>query len=148
MYGSSYYWNFRTSSFKQVACLILQVWRYIMSYIVSFIVNKKKNWHRNGSHSRFKSLSFSTQKVMTHRIYIYSFYSESDVIRNLHRCDCSHRKWWQRRFTLLWWCTQKMMIQEIYTALIMYTENDDTGDLHCSDDVHRKWWYRRFTLLW
>ena len=24
VYGSSYYWNFRTSSFKQVACLILQ----------------------------------------------------------------------------------------------------------------------------
>jgi hypothetical protein len=24
LYGSSYYWNFRTSSFKQVACLILQ----------------------------------------------------------------------------------------------------------------------------
>jgi hypothetical protein len=23
VYGSSYYWNFRTSSFKQVACLIL-----------------------------------------------------------------------------------------------------------------------------
>jgi hypothetical protein len=35
VYGSSYYWNFRTSSSKQVACLILQVdmywvhpWRY------------------------------------------------------------------------------------------------------------------------
>jgi hypothetical protein len=25
VYGSSYYWNFRTSSFKQVACLILQI---------------------------------------------------------------------------------------------------------------------------
>ena len=25
VYGSSYYWNFRTSSFKQVACLILAV---------------------------------------------------------------------------------------------------------------------------
>jgi hypothetical protein len=25
VYGSSYYWNFRTSSFKQVACLILKV---------------------------------------------------------------------------------------------------------------------------
>ena len=24
VYGSSYYWNFRTSSFKQVACLILK----------------------------------------------------------------------------------------------------------------------------
>jgi len=23
VYGPSYYWNFRTSSFKQVACLIL-----------------------------------------------------------------------------------------------------------------------------
>ena len=30
VYGSSYYWNFRTSSFKQVACLILS--RYIFSY--------------------------------------------------------------------------------------------------------------------
>jgi hypothetical protein len=26
VYGSSYYWNFRTSSFKQVACLILFQW--------------------------------------------------------------------------------------------------------------------------
>jgi hypothetical protein len=25
VYGSSYYWNFRTSSFKQVACLILTI---------------------------------------------------------------------------------------------------------------------------
>ena len=25
MYGSSYYWNFRTSSLKQVACLILAI---------------------------------------------------------------------------------------------------------------------------
>ena len=41
VYGSSYYWNFRTSSFKQVACLILavnpsiiQVWtQLVLAYL-------------------------------------------------------------------------------------------------------------------
>jgi hypothetical protein len=31
VYGSSYYWNFRTSSFKQVACLILVLQPFIYS---------------------------------------------------------------------------------------------------------------------
>jgi hypothetical protein len=30
VYGSSYYWNFRTSSFKQVACLILVFFDHMM----------------------------------------------------------------------------------------------------------------------
>ena len=36
VYGSSYYWNFRTSSFKQVACLILQKWKSIDSCLKYF----------------------------------------------------------------------------------------------------------------
>jgi hypothetical protein len=68
-------------------------------------------------------------------------YTEYDDTGDLHCSEDAHRKWWQRRFTLLWWCTQKMMTKEIYTALMIYTENDDTGDLHCSDNVHRKWWH-------
>ena len=37
VYGSSYYWNFRTSSFKQVACLILtSLWTSVLlTYICS-----------------------------------------------------------------------------------------------------------------
>ena len=34
VYGSSYYWNFRTSSFKQVACLILKQICFYQSQIV------------------------------------------------------------------------------------------------------------------
>ena len=32
VYGSSYYWNFRTSSFKQVACLMLNLVRSTYFY--------------------------------------------------------------------------------------------------------------------
>ena len=53
VYGSSYYWNFRTSSFKQVACLILSYYliRYICWYItVAFMLFPHK---LNKSYLRF-----------------------------------------------------------------------------------------------
>jgi hypothetical protein len=37
VYGSSYYWNFRTSSFKQVACLILHVKTFKTDVIVHVV---------------------------------------------------------------------------------------------------------------
>ena len=40
VYGSSYYWNFRTSSFKQVACLILY-------YITNLVCYTYFHWFFN-----------------------------------------------------------------------------------------------------
>ena len=44
VYGSSYYWNFRTSSFKQVACLIFQALRWRFD-IWEAIFAVKKRWY-------------------------------------------------------------------------------------------------------
>ena len=44
VYGSSYYWNFRTSSFKQVACLILfTIIKTILSTVFLLFLNFTKN---------------------------------------------------------------------------------------------------------
>ena len=44
VYGSSYYWNFRTSSFKQVSCLILSL--YIFHVIlIKVLDNHNKRYH-------------------------------------------------------------------------------------------------------
>ena len=40
VYGSSYYWNFRTSSFKQVACLILFSIKILYYFISVFFVQR------------------------------------------------------------------------------------------------------------
>ena len=47
VYGSSYYWNFRTSSFKQVACLILWICFYkrdcyVRSATQKYVISKRK----------------------------------------------------------------------------------------------------------
>jgi len=44
VYGSSYYWNFRTSSFKQVACLILKHSLYMVCMVANFTHNIIHNW--------------------------------------------------------------------------------------------------------
>jgi hypothetical protein len=41
VYGSSYYWNFRTSSFKQVACLILSFYYIRVAYHLYFFCVSK-----------------------------------------------------------------------------------------------------------
>ena len=83
LYGSSYYWNFRTSSFKQVACLILtSKHRYNMA-----TSNKYKCTQ---THSKFiwyvlltynKYISSNTLLLYSYFIYLSYLFKKKTEIR-------------------------------------------------------------------
>ena len=80
VYGSSYYWNFRTSSFKQVACLILFVvifWsRHQLSHVL-FILGTSTYYYFCGC---YESCTYFWRKVII----------SSGVISCLPECFKSH----------------------------------------------------------
>jgi hypothetical protein len=73
VYGSSYYWNFRTSSFKQVACLILH---YIITY----------SWptpHINGMYVCVLGIpkcKFSKQMIKKYLVTEYLFITDGEFL--------------------------------------------------------------------
>jgi hypothetical protein len=82
VYGSSYYWNFRTSSFKQVACLILlkdEVLLTVSSPIFPSILIAKnlltgslKNRSIDNLETQKKSISMKNSQFFDYLLYAKS----------------------------------------------------------------------------
>ena len=79
VYGSSYYWNFRTSSFKQVVCLILkdEVLLTVSCPIFPSIVNNLltgslKNRSIDNLETQKKSISMKNSQFFDYLLYAKS----------------------------------------------------------------------------
>ena len=90
MHGSSYYWNFRTSSFKQVACLTLKLISHTPVIITLFtLAYKDINVYGSAYYWNFRTSSF---KQVAYLILVNnnSFYKLTfHLLDNHHRYDRS-----------------------------------------------------------
>ena len=71
MYRSSYYWNFRTSSFKQVACLIL-----LLVHINYMLLNINFQWVYDCCLIRWKHIEGMVFNITFNNISVISWQSD------------------------------------------------------------------------
>ena len=82
VYGSSYYWNFRTSSFKQVACLILIKDEFLLTVsspifpsiliVKNLLTGSLKNRSIDNLETQKKSISMKNSQFFDYLLYAKS----------------------------------------------------------------------------
>ena len=94
LYGSSYFWNFRTSSFKQVACLILtQLNSWYQSTVVIITIHNRIILFLHLK----KNTQIPVSEACTNKLYIfrqctYILYTCILIMLNWHNCPLHFKK--------------------------------------------------------